>query len=406
MILNELQQHALDCILSKKYKFFGLLGAGGTGKTSVLTKIPRDKKVAYTAPTNKATHVIEKATGNIGDTRTIYSFMGLVVNEESGRASMDKKGRCYAVDYEYLVIDEASMLGVEIMTAIKRMASDYPRLHIILMGDTAQARPVGERISTSFDSVDYSVTLTQQMRQVAEIPVLNALRNNENPVDIGKYAGQLQLPCGTKYGLSVAKSRKSFEQWLLANDFTEAKIIAWRNNTVDNYNQAIHRKLYPYSDNPFDKGESLVVQRPVMDGKTRLYGIDDIIKIELVSPVYQNRIKLGDESFAIDYVEVNGNLLCLADRKKFKAWWDNKAKLLGYDSKNCNYGWQQLYGIRDMFVDVRLSYAETSHKCQGSTYKNVFVDVADFNFNRDVYERNSLLYTAFSRAKQNIGVVL
>jgi superfamily I DNA/RNA helicase len=57
----------------------------------------------------------------------------------------------------------------------------------------------------------------------------------------------------------------------------------------------------------------------------------------------------------------------------------------------------------DYFADISYGYCITCHKSQGSTYKNVFVDLGNIlNMNRKEKEGMKCLYTAITRAAENL----
>jgi hypothetical protein len=57
----------------------------------------------------------------------------------------------------------------------------------------------------------------------------------------------------------------------------------------------------------------------------------------------------------------------------------------------------------DCFADISYGYCITCHKSQGSTYKNIFVDLGNIlNMNRKENEGMKCLYTAITRAAENL----
>ena len=60
--------------------------------------------------------------------------------------------------------------------------------------------------------------------------------------------------------------------------------------------------------------------------------------------------------------------------------------------------------IKKYWIDLRPAYACTVHKSQGSTFMDVYVDLADLNkaqrMNMDLFNR--LLYVAVSRGSQRV----
>lgn len=55
------------------------------------------------------------------------------------------------------------------------------------------------------------------------------------------------------------------------------------------------------------------------------------------------------------------------------------------------------------FAEIKLGYAITTHKAQGSTFGSVFVDAQDIGENPDKDEMQRALYTAASRASMFLG---
>ena len=91
--------------------------------------------------------------------------------------------------------------------------------------------------------------------------------------------------------------------------------------------------------------------------------------------------------------EAGGNLkLYLFSMKIFSNYTQNRLNILPVK----NSGVTTLTCLR-MFDDVGYAYALTTHKAQGSTIDYVFLDVNDM---KGCSERQKLLYTALTRAKQ------
>lgn len=57
------------------------------------------------------------------------------------------------------------------------------------------------------------------------------------------------------------------------------------------------------------------------------------------------------------------------------------------------------------FADVNYGYALTVHKSQGSTYYNVYVDMDDIIKNINVDEGKKCLYTAITRASNEVHIL-
>ena len=62
--------------------------------------------------------------------------------------------------------------------------------------------------------------------------------------------------------------------------------------------------------------------------------------------------------------------------------------------------------IRDAYANIIFSYSMTTHKSQASTFSDVFVDVADISMNIKTDEMQRCLYTAASRASNELSFII
>ncbi len=74
------------------------------------------------------------------------------------------------------------------------------------------------------------------------------------------------------------------------------------------------------------------------------------------------------------------------------------------DRDRCRYLAQQLGAYRGAYLRARPGYATTVHKSQGSTWSDVYVLQSDICRNDKPFERNRLLYVAYSRAARRLVV--
>jgi len=258
--LNEKQQQAVDYIESASFKsFFGIFGAGGTGKTTAIKSINSRFRVAFTAPTNKAAKVMRDSGCPVDATMTIYSFLGLTVNEATGKVTIDKKGRCKSGDYDVLIVDECSMLNDDICDRLRQLG----RIKIICMGDHAQLPPPKSTHSPIFKIIgDNHIVLTEQMRQKnAENPIHKLLTAMRTAIDIGDssrinfadFKAQVRDDeKGLNVGVVTTNNGKQWEKWLISA-FTDKRgfetlAVAYSNRRVDEINALIHASIYPNSE--------------------------------------------------------------------------------------------------------------------------------------------------------------
>jgi len=66
--------------------------------------------------------------------------------------------------------------------------------------------------------------------------------------------------------------------------------------------------------------------------------------------------------------------------------------------------WQT--NVIDKFAQLNYGYSITVHKSQGSTFKNVFIDISDILENNNVDETSKCLYTAITRSSNSLELLI
>jgi hypothetical protein len=88
---------------------------------------------------------------------------------------------------------------------------------------------------------------------------------------------------------------------------------------------------------------------------------------------------------------------------------DNMLKLeyLNIIEKKINRIWKDWQtNVIDRFAQLNYGYAITVHKSQGSTFKNVFIDIMDIFENYNQKERLKCLYTAITRSSNSLQLLI
>ena len=143
--LTACQDRALDEIMSayRPGARHLLTGYAGTGKTYLMSSVAEQhrrmrRKVVLTAPTHKAVSVLRRKVAAAGldlDCITIHSLLGLQPKaDKAGTKLIRRKGaKIPAVDV--VVVDEASMIGLDLIHHIERWLSQVGSLtHTLLLG--------------------------------------------------------------------------------------------------------------------------------------------------------------------------------------------------------------------------------------------------------------------------------
>jgi exodeoxyribonuclease-5 len=452
LTLNEGQKAAIDSMIdfvAKKEKdFFCLIGSAGTGKTTtiqqLLDKLP-EKKICFTAPTNKAVRVLKKMAVEKGlnvQCLTIFSLLGLSVTVMGDKEVIKSGGKSSLDKFDIVVIDEMSMINSELLTYIHRavnMATGGTQ--VIMMGDAAQLPPVGEILSPTF-AISNKAHLTKVMRQKSENPILGLCTDIRHAIEDGATVPPAIEPATNEAGtIGVhVMSGAMFQEWMPSafsnenfdQNYDRFRVVAWRNKTIDFYNAQIQAIRYPNLELPFAIGEPVVFSSPLHristylthTAATRLPNDWDEILLSTESEgIIENIERLERFIFAptpeqepftpfeIERYAITCKMLG-SDEPAITCTITDKAqlaKLLSFVSARIkesanSFTWFTFWMLKKYFSDVRPAYAMTCHKSQGSTFENVFVDAKDILTNPNKDEALRCLYVAVSRASHNIVV--
>lgn len=426
------------------------MGFAGTGKSYLVkklinyihTKYP-GYKIAVTAPTNKAVRVLSKASTSITDLRvtyqTIHKLLGLKeVIHTDGKITFESEFNIKNEinNFKVLIVDEVSMLDDSLFTMLQPYVN---KVKIIYMGDPAQIPPVNkpdcipfnEEKKIFFDFKEYK--LTEIMRQSVDNPIIETsfqIRNNltkRYPIEdvqtklTDKNHGIVRIDPNkqTERDLAMDLFRQYFKCAEFEKDADYAKVIAWRNKTVDKTNNIIRNIIYGEgAKQKIVIGEKLVVRKPIVEGlNVILFTTSEELTVDefdVATDLYKTstgtvRLKYYDtivNAIDIEGKEYQRTIKILHEDSKHD--FDTTAEALkanAVKTKGAQRAWPVYYEFLRMFADVGYNYCSTIHKAQGSTYKNVFIIEDDIDMNPDIYERNRIKYTAYSRASDRLFIL-
>lgn len=432
----------------------GYAGVGKSYLTNMFTEHclgVKNKRVAVTAPTNKAVKVL-RDMGQFKDANlqysTIHSLLGLkeqidgygkqsFVQDRGKHADDPKVG-----DFDIIIIDEASMVQDDLLIGASKITGlfEYANMFnfkILFVGDECQIPPVGKDRCLPFEEESQETfgikvsRLTEIVRQAEDNPIIKLTlavrkalgRDIVLPVMEDEYTEDLSgvffLDADKKEVMdSLMQAYFTSDNFKQDADF--AKVIAYRNKTVDMFNKRIRKMIYGSTAKRIEVGEKLIANKPILresDNKV-LFTTNDEFEVESFEEVqgdykgaelwfYDARVKSttasGDlryetirivhEKSLEDYSLILDHLKELAMNEK-KGSWEAASK------------WKDFYKIQNIFADVNYNYAITSHKSQGSTYVNTFVVDEDINVNRKIKERNRIKYTAYTRPSSRLFVIV
>lgn len=411
------QAIALDLMvqfLASRGDFFVLKGYAGTGKSFCITQLPglanvKPANICFTAPTNKAVKVLRNYLdeNNLRDSpsKTIYSLLGLSLQANGEVKEITRPEEPVDLSkFSVIVVDEASMVNRFLMEAIRDAYDDW-KVPFIFMGDPAQLPPVGEtsapvwkldngaELTTVMRYGNSMLELATNIRKIVDHPFPSVKIETNPPVYRHKRGDWLN---------TAVENLELFKEG-------EAKMIAWRNVTVDSHNKFIRQEIFGRADartNVWLPGDNIVATAMLKNLDDEIFmRTDEEAKIELVAtgmhPKYQE--------FEIF------NLLCLLEdgRKttirtltpEGQFHLNNRLNELSMEAKGGKkYKWREFWQLKEAFNEVRHSYAITSHRSQGSSYRKVWIDLEDIMLNRNRQEAFRSLYVSCTRQREELHI--
>ena len=408
----------LDFLISSD-KYLIIQGSAGTGKSFLIkhlintfynrysaycllcNEVPKEVYLAVTATTNKAVTVLEDFLYDVNrtvDIKTIYQYLGLriVNNYSTGETELQltKDSICDPSNANYhqaqngmsvVFIDEASFINEELHDIIDQHVSNGQDIKIVLIGDQYQLAPVKQKFSVFENTPSVKLNLNEVMRNAGHI--LKTGVQFKETVANGKFT-----PIVYDKSNVVHMTGPEFQQAIYAA-FTDpdwepdkAKILAWTNSRVQEYNKHIRKTLNLSSD--FAIGEYVVTNNFISNNNFTIsvdsqVCITHIFKEEEREGIKGTVLELNDFYTGFlphNYDEVKVLLRKLAKQKD----------------------WAAYFSIKDKWLDLRAVYASSIHKAQGSTYETVFIDLTDIGRNWQANDVARLLYVAITRASKQV----
>lgn len=379
--LTKMQQEAVDFMGSSK-PFLILSGSAGTGKTTAIAEFSKNTPILLTAPTHKAVQVL-RTKNNHAECSTIHSALKMKRKLVGRNYQFVFDERTYArfpIDHKVVVVDEASMVSVELINAIEYVGKKYGT-RFIFVGDRKQLPPVNEVVSPIFTRDYPEYELTEIIRQAKDNDIIWLSRNLDH-LSTRKNGENFKF---------VDSKEVPFELLVESNGGDLAKFITWTNSVVTKVNTGVRKMIYGPSPAQVEISETIMLKEPFGDYKN-----NEEVEIASVDEAHFTFRDVIIPYPEIDIIMLNKEIRLVAEHfeRKHKA---NLESLIAM-CKAQALSWTKFYAYKESFADFQYNHAITVHRSQGSTYANSIINIADIQRNPNADEREKMLYTAITRA--------
>lgn len=365
-----------------------ITGGPGTGKTTIINTISKiyldnGYNIFLCAPTGRAAKRIEETTGI--EAKTIHRMLGYIPSsyDDIGHFEYNEDN---PLDTDVIIIDEMSMVDVVLFEKLLRGMKDNTRL--VIVGDVDQLPSVGAgnvlRDLINSKKIKYTklVDIFRQSESSNIIVNAHKINNGQEPILNEKNSDffflKTETPAITRNVVVDLISKRLPNAY--GYDFSKDIQILTQSRKgicgVFELNRLLQDILNPKTETT----DELLVGN-------KLFRVND--KVMQTKNNYNLSFfdSDGEENFGVYNGDMGHIIFIDKSSKKLTVEMD--------DNRVIDYTLEDL-------DNLELAYAITIHKSQGSEFKSVIIPM--FDGYRLLQTRN-LLYTAITRAKENIILV-
>lgn len=384
--LSEIQIDAIKSCFEENISI--ITGGPGTGKTTIINTISKifienGYNISLCAPTGRAAKRIEETTGI--EAKTIHRMLGYIPSsyDDIGHFEYNEDN---PLDTDLIIIDEMSMVDVVLFEKLLRGIKDNTKL--IIVGDVDQLPSVGA------GNVLKDLINSNKIKFTKLIDIFRQSENSNIIVNAHKINN----------GQEPILNEKNSDFFFLN---TDAPSIT-RNIVVDLISRRLP-KAYGYD---YSKDIQILTQ-----SRKGICGVFELNKLlqDILNPKTEasDEILVGNKLFRVNdkvmQTKNNYNLSFIDDEgeENFGVYNGDMGHIIFID-KSSNKLTVEMddkrlieYSLEDL-DNLELAYAITIHKSQGSEFKSVIIPMFD---GYKLLQTRNLLYTAITRAKENIVLV-
>jgi exodeoxyribonuclease V alpha subunit len=344
-------------------------------------------KVVLAAPTGRAAKRMTETTGR--ESQTIHRLLEFSFMESEEEMSFNKDDES-PIDADVIIIDEASMIDILLMNSLLKAIN--PGTRLILVGDVDQLPSVGAgnvlrdliesgcirvvRLDEIFRQAEESMIIVNAHRiNKGDYPILNEKDKDFFFMDTGSTQETLATI------LDLVQDR--LPKYYGVDSLRDIQVLSpMRRGEVgiNSLNKHLQEVLNPKDDNWQEK--------QVGDEIFRIG--DKVMQVKNNYKLKWNLLKDGEEVDTGEGV-FNGDLGFITDINNE----ESIVTVLFDDEKEVEYEFSEL-------DEIKLSYATTVHKSQGSEFPVVLMPI---HWGPPMLLTRNLIYTAITRAKKLVVLV-
>jgi ATP-dependent DNA helicase PIF1 len=410
---TEGQQRAFDAVCYERKNVF-LTGPGGSGKSYLVSHIVADfeakqKKVGITAMTGCAALLLHPKA------RTLHSFLGIGLGQDSVdkitariKKTPQTKKRWLTIDL--LILDEVSMLTPallekldDVAQRIRRIKAPFGGLQVLLVGDFYQIPPVythaDKQANPSLQTFAFESPVWNQI--VQETIQLTQIKRQEDPI-FQQILNEARVGQLSDQSYEILKARQ-IDTW--KKQKIKPTLIFNRRAAVQEINQQKLEKL---------KGDGHTYAVQTVFGSTnekenhsseeQNYAIQKLDRDSTYEPTLT--LKMGAQVMCLknypDSPLVNGSRGVVIGFGPAPTFYPLVEYLHGYKKEMEFHQWESevIPGMYRQQIPLCLSWANTTHKLQGSTLDCAIIDIGQSTF------EYGQAYVALSRVRSLEGLYI
>jgi energy-coupling factor transporter ATP-binding protein EcfA2 len=413
--------------------YFVLTGPAGSGKTTIiklgLKKLLEEPRQESSNPNVYGITVAHQAKNVLANSINKVATFAKAFGYKEKIDELTGKRTFVPIDPRYLqeppighepipvfVHDEVSMYSHEMLRIVMKSRSPFSK--VIFMGDNAQLPPVDSEMKKDEDSPVFDMpvpdwckhTLTERVRQKVGNPILDLsdmlreeIFGKQNLIRIIEEILKPKIVNGCGYDIIQRKDLINHYMDNSKGDYLNNKIIAFRNKTVAEINLQVRNVLF---NNPLES----LLKDDVICLTNNYMGSNGISKFRLensqnfiVKNVSKFKLNTHFVSFPIPcyygYIDEQKTKFVITPQESSIHLYQQALDELLAEAKSDGKRWKDFWEFKDLFTEFTMGYSINAYRSQGSTYKNVYLDLIDVLSVKPLTNKRKLqtIYTAITR---------